>query len=105
MKVRIQPPKGRVSRIKPNGLWTTRFDQPVLNWSPWVNAVCQVQVGTAHGPQDGMVKVLTRPNSVLRRTQAGDILLAIDDVPLAEDGSIPFRDAERIGCLGQWRQV
>ena len=30
--------------------------------------------------------------------QAGDILLAIDDVPLAEDGSIPFRDAERIGC-------
>jgi len=52
-----------------------------------------------------MVKVLTRPNSVLRRTQAGDILLAIDDVPLAEDGSIPFRDAERIGCLGQWRQL
>ena len=52
-----------------------------------------------------MVKVLTRPNSVLRRTQAGDILLAIDDVPLAEDGSIPFPDAERIGCLGQWRQV
>ena len=33
-----------------------------------------------------------------RWTQAGDILLAIDDVPLAEDGSIPFRDAERIGC-------
>eukprot|EP00438_Fugacium_kawagutii_P023684 Skav218404 [mRNA] locus=scaffold1349:64449:77892:+ [translate_table: standard] len=30
--------------------------------------------------------------------KAGDILLAIDDVPLAEDGSIPFRDAERIGC-------
>lgn len=29
--------------------------------------------------------------------KAGDILLAIDDVPLAEDGSIPFRDAERIG--------
>lgn len=33
--------------------------------------------------------------------QAGDILLAIDDVPLAEDGSIPFREAERIGCPGQ----
>ena len=32
--------------------------------------------------------------------QAGDILLAIDDVPLAEDGSIPFREAERIGCPG-----
>eukprot|EP00434_Breviolum_minutum_P026746 symbB.v1.2.023640.t1/scaffold2178.1/size86794/3 len=29
--------------------------------------------------------------------KAGDILLAIDDVPLAEDGSIPFREAERIG--------
>ena len=76
MKVRIQPPKGRVSRIKPNGLWTTRFDQPVLNWSPWVNAVCQVQVGTDHGPQDGMVKVLT-PTDAGGRHSSGDRRCAV----------------------------
>ncbi|CAE7252436.1 DEGP2 [Symbiodinium natans] len=28
---------------------------------------------------------------------AGDVLLAVDDVPVAEDGTVPFRDMERIG--------
>lgn len=32
------------------------------------------------------------------------MLLAIDDVPVAEDGSIPFRDAERIGRRAQRAQ-
>ncbi|CAE7897274.1 DEGP10, partial [Symbiodinium microadriaticum] len=29
--------------------------------------------------------------------QVGDVLLAVDGVPVAEDGTVPFRDMERIG--------
>ena len=32
--------------------------------------------------------------------EAGDVLLSVDEVPVAEDGSVPFRDAERIGRGG-----
>ena len=33
----------------------------------------------------------------------GDVLLAVDGVPVAEDGTVAFRDAERIGPHGRAR--
>ncbi|CAK8985786.1 unnamed protein product [Durusdinium trenchii] len=49
--------------------------------------------------EDGALVVDVAPLSAAAQAglKAGDVLLAIDDVPVAEDGSIPFRDAERIG--------
>ncbi|CAK8985832.1 Protease Do-like 10 [Durusdinium trenchii] len=71
-------------------------------WHGLDGGTLQTKPPGASDPQeteDGALVVDVAPLSAAAQAglKAGDVLLAIDDVPVAEDGSIPFRDAERIG--------
>jgi S1-C subfamily serine protease len=67
-----------------------------ISWQPMENPGLRAHLQMADG-QTGVLITYIAPGSSARGiVQTGDVLLAIEDQPIANDGTIPFRDTERI---------